>query len=108
LLYDGPKPPAVLPAVTASDEPERSIRFVFVGGCRDGDAFEGVLANPFYWESDHGRVGARFQVASDAAIDAMLQGEPTGPILKHEYEIVENRLESGIRHVRAEFRAKSK
>jgi hypothetical protein len=90
--------------ITALDEPDRRVRFEFTGGCRDGEVYEGMLANPFYWGSDHGRVGARFSVATNDAVDAMLNGEPTGPILDQEYEIVENRLEDGITYVRAESR----
>jgi hypothetical protein len=107
-LYDDP-PPApqdenarlVVTAVEPSDAP---VRFEVLGGCRDGEVVEGLLANPFYWQSKHGRLGARFKVASSASVDAFLAGEPTGPILHHEYEIVENRLENGIRYVRAEAR----
>lgn len=34
-------------------------------------------------------------------MDAMMAGEPTGPVLKHQYEIGENRLEYGVRYVQA-------
>ncbi len=90
--------------IAANPDPGREVRFEFAGGCRDGQVFEGPLANPFYWKSDHGRIGARFFVPTEAAIDAMMRGEPTGPILDQEYEIVENRLEGEIRCVRAESR----
>ncbi len=103
-LFDGPPTGSGRLTVTADDESSLPVQFEFVGGCRDGQKFQGMLANPFYWQSDHGRVGARFRVASAAAVDALLQGEPTGPILQHEYEIVENRVEQGVRYVRAEAR----
>jgi hypothetical protein len=35
---------------------------------------------------------------------AVLSGESTGPILHHEYEIVENCVANGIRYVRATAR----
>ena len=91
--------------VTESEGSDLLVQFEFLGGCRDGQIIQGPLANPFYWQSDHGRVGACFQVASDAAVDAVLRTDPTGPILNHEYEIVENRIENGVRHVLAEARS---
>ena len=101
-LYDG-KPPQETGAIRLSiiDEPQMSVRFEFIGGSLDGNIYEGTLANPFYWTTEHGKIGYRFKVASDADVDAMIAGEPTGPILKHAYEIVENRVEDGIRYVQA-------
>jgi hypothetical protein len=101
-LYDGPLSQSDRQAITAADQSDRPIRFEFTGGSRDGQVYEGVLANPFYWQSDQGRIGARFSVATNDAVEAMLDGEATGPILDQEYEIVENRLENGVRYVRAE------
>ena len=49
-------------------------------------------------------IGARFLVPTPAAVEAMLNGESTGPILDQEYEVVENLLQDGIRYVRAEAR----
>jgi len=43
-------------------------------------------------------------VPTPAAVEAMLNGERTGPILDQEYEVVENLLQDGIRYVRAEAR----
>jgi len=54
-----------------------------------------------YWTTEHGKIGYRFKVSSEADVDAMIAGEPTGPILKHAYEIAENRVEDGIRTVQA-------
>lgn len=104
-LYDGPPPDSGrLLVVAASDEPDRPVRFEFVGGCRDGEVYEGPLANPFFWKSEYGRIGVRFLVPTPAAVEAMLDGERTGPILDQEYEVVGNLLQDGIRHVRAEAR----
>ena len=104
-LYDGPPPESGrLLVVAVPDEPDRRVRFEFVGGCRDGEVYEGPLANPFFWKSEYGRIGARFLVPTPAAVEAMLNGERTGPILDQEYEVVENLLQDGIRHVRAEAR----
>ena len=90
--------------VTATDEPDCRVRFEFAGGCRDGEVYEGPLANPFFWKSEHGKLGARFLVPSPASVEAMLKGESTGPILDQEYEVVENRLQDGTRYFRAEAR----
>lgn len=104
-LYDGPPPDSGrLLIVTATDGPDRRVRFEFTGGCRDGEVYEGALANPFFWKSDHGKIGTRFLVPTPAAVEAMLRGERTGPILDQEYEVVENILQDGSRHVRAEAR----
>ena len=83
------------------DEPETFVHFEFVGGSLDGKIYEGPLANPFYWSTEHGKIGYRFKVASEVDVDAMIAGEPTGPILKHACEIAENRVEDGIRTVQA-------
>ena len=101
-LYDG-EPPHETGSIRLSniDEPETLVRFEFVGGSLDGKIYEGPLANPFYWTTEHGKIGYRFKVASEADVDAMIAGEPTGPILKHVYEIAENRVEDGIRTVQA-------
>ena len=101
-LYDG-EPPKETGSIQLSniDEPETFVRFEFIGGSLDGKIYEGLLANPLYWTTKHGKIGYRFKVASDADVDAMIAGEPTGPILKHAYEIVENRVEDGIRYVQA-------
>jgi len=105
-LYDGPPPESdQLLVVTASDEPDRRVRFEFAGGCRDGEVYEGPLANPFFWKSEHGKLGNRFLVPTPAAVEAVLNGENTGPILDQEYEVVENLLlRDGTRYVRAEAR----
>lgn len=101
-LYDGEPPQeSGRLRLSTSDEPAAFVRFEFVGGTHNGKVYEGPLANPFYWTTEHGKVGFQFKVASDADVDAMMAGEPTGPILKHSYEIVENRFEDGIRYVRA-------
>ena len=101
-LYDG-EPPRDSGQIklSNSNEPESWVRFEFAGGSHDGKVYEGPLANIFYWGSEHGKVGHQFKVASDADVDAMMAGEPTGPILKHAYEIVENRVEDGVRYVQA-------
>ena len=101
-LYDG-EPPQETGSIRLSiiDEPEMFVRFEFIGGSLDGKIYDGPLANPFYSTTEHGKIGYRFKVASDADVDAMIAGEPTGPILKHAYEIVENRVEDGIRYVQA-------
>ena len=101
-LYDG-EPPQKTGSVRLSiiDEPEMIVRFEFIGGSLDGKIYEGPLANPFYWTTEHGKIGHRFKVASGADVDAMMAGEPTGPILKNAYEIVLNRVEDGIRYVQA-------
>ncbi|MFO0889674.1 MAG: hypothetical protein U0790_11110 [Isosphaeraceae bacterium] len=102
-LYDGPPPGSGRRlAVSASNEPDCRVRFEFVGGCRDGEVQEGPEANPFFRKSDHGGVGSRFLVPMPAAVDAMLRGSATGPILDQEYELVENLLRDGIRRVRVE------
>jgi hypothetical protein len=90
--------------VTATGGTDHPHRFEFAGGCRDGEAHEGLLANPFYWKSEHGKLGTRFLVPTPAAVEAMLDGETTGPILDQEYEVVENVLRDGARYVRAEAR----
>lgn len=108
-LHDGPPADSGrLLIVAGPDEPDRRVRFEFVGGCRDGEVYEGPAANPFYWGSKHGRIGARFLVATPAAGEAMLNGEPTGPILDQEYEVVENVLRDGIWQVRAEARRRGR
>ena len=101
-LYDG-EPSHETGSIRLSniDEPETFVRFEFVGGSLDGKIYEGSLANPFYWTTEHGKIGYRFKVASEADVDAMIAGDPTGPILKHAYEITENRVEDGIRYVQA-------
>ena len=104
-LYDGPPPESGrLLVVTATDETDRRVRFEFAGGCRDGEVYEGPLANPFFWKSERGKVGTRFLVPSPALVEAMLNGERTGPILDQEYEVVENLIQDGTRYVRAEAR----
>jgi hypothetical protein len=104
-LYDGPRPESgKLLLITRRDGPEGPVRFEFSGGCRDGQVYEGNLANPFYWASDHGALGTRFLIATDEAVDDVLSGKATGPILDQEYEVVENRFEDGTIYVRAEAR----
>ncbi len=101
-LYDGEPPHETGPIrLSTSHEPETFVRFEFVGGSLDGKIYEGPLANPFYWQTEYGKVGCQFKVAAEADVDAMMAGEPTGPILKHTYEIVENRVEGGIRYVQS-------
>lgn len=100
-LYDGPRPDPGRLAMTAADAPDRLIRFEFIGGCRDGQVYSGEQANPFFWQADHGTMGARFSVPTVEAVEAMLGGEPTGPILNQEYEVVENRTENEVTHIRA-------
>ena len=87
--------------VTQSVDPDLPVVLTFLGGCRDGEVDDGVLARLCFWDSHHGQIGARFTIASESAVDAMLSGEPTGPILRHEYEIVENQVVDGVRHLRA-------
>jgi hypothetical protein len=62
------------------------VRFEFVGGCRDGEVYEGPLANPFFWTSEYGKIGAHFVVLTPASVEALLNGERTGPLLEQEYE----------------------
>jgi hypothetical protein len=101
-LYDGEPPQETGPIrLSTHNGADEVIRFEFVGGSLDGKVYQGPIANPFYWQTEHGRVGCRFKVASEADVDASMAGEPTGPILKHDYEIVENRVEGGIRFVQA-------
>ena len=67
-LYDGPPPDSGrLLVVTAVEETDHRVRFEFTGGCRDGEVHEGPLANPFFWESEHGKIGIRFLVPTPAA-----------------------------------------
>jgi hypothetical protein len=95
-LYDTCKHSLLFPG------PDNAIvRFEFVGGCRDGEIVEGFAANPFYWSCDRGTVGQIFSVASDAAVDSVLNGEPTGPVLNHRYRVAEKSFVGGITHVRA-------
>ena len=87
--------------VTQSVDAELPVVLTFLSGCRDGEVDRGVLARLCFWDSNHGEIGARFTIAGEAAVDAMLSGEPTGPILRHQYEIVANEVVDGIRHLRA-------
>jgi hypothetical protein len=104
-LYDGPPPGSGrLLVVTPPDETGHPVRFEFTGGCRDGEVHEGPLANPFFWKSEYGKLGTRFLAPTPAAVEAMLNGESTGPVLDQEYEVVENFLQDGARYVRAEAR----
>ena len=103
-LYDGPPADSGPLNIAPDPDPGRHVRFEFAGGFRDGRVFEGPLADPFHWKSGYGKVGTRFSMPTEAAIDAMIRGEPTGPILDQEYEVAENRLEGEVRHVRAESR----
>src|SRR5437870_1617672 len=109
-LYDAPLPAAdeenerLQIRVTDSPDADLPVVLTFVGGCRDGEVDRGPLARLCFWDSHHGQIGARFIVASESSVDAMLRGEPTGPILRHEYEISENHVVDGIRHLRARAR----
>jgi hypothetical protein len=106
-LYDAPLPTAheederLQIRVTESIDADLPVVLTFLGGCRDGEVDRGVLARLCFWDSRQGQIGARFTVASDASVDAVLAGEPTGPILRHEYEIVENKVIDGVRQLRA-------
>lgn len=87
--------------VTHSVDADLPVVLTFLGGCRDGEVDHGVLARLCFWDTHHGQVGARFTIASESAVEAMHSGEPTGPILRHEYEIVDNQVVDGVRQLRA-------
>ena len=75
--------------------------FEFVGGCRDGERFEGILANPFYWESDYGTIGTRFTVLSDYTTEQLMTGRSGG--VGHVYEVVDRRDVDATVFVRAKY-----
>jgi hypothetical protein len=107
-LYDGPPvDPEQKLVVSIREDDGLPVRFEFVGGSRDGEVHMGPIANPYFWKSEHGRVGCRFLVPTPAAIEAVLRGEPTGPVLDQHYEVVENTVVDGVRRVRAESRSLS-
>jgi putative transcriptional regulator len=78
-----------------------NIIFEFVGGPSDGKVVEGRLGVPsdaerHYLFSDRGRIGQKFSVASDYAIDALADdaAAPDYKIPRH-YYVVTERLEDG-------------
>jgi putative transcriptional regulator len=78
-----------------------NITFEFVGGPNDGKIVEGRLGEPsdaerHYLFSHHGRIGQRFSVASDYAVETLAE-DPAAPnfsIPRH-YYVVTERLEDG-------------
>ena len=78
-----------------------NITFEFVGGPHDGKIVEGHLGEPsdaerHYLFSHHGRIGQRFSIASDYAIDQLAE-DPAAPnytVARH-YYVVTERLEDG-------------
>lgn len=87
-----------------------NITFEFVGGPNDGKVVQGKLGEPtdaerHYLFSNRGRIGQRFAVASDYAIESLMDKELTAndPIQRHHY-VVTDRLEEGDEvWVRAEY-----
>ncbi len=74
------------------------ITFEFVGGPNDGKVARGLLgeagpAERFFLFSNRGRIGQRFKVASDYAVDvlasALEQGEMTGSFPAHYYVVTD-------------------
>jgi hypothetical protein len=100
-LYDSTQPLSVGAHRRSHSDHQATVRLEFIGGCRDGETIEGQLANPLYWACNCGAVGKVFAVASEADVDALLNGEPTGPVLNHKYRVIDKQEVSGIIHVRA-------
>ena len=87
-----------------------NITFEFVGGPNDGKVVQGKLGEPtdaerHYLFSNRGRIGQRFAVASDHAIESLMDKELSAndSIQRHHY-VVTDRLEKGNEvWVRAEY-----
>lgn len=78
------------------------ISFEFVGGPNDGKALHGSLgdasdAERYYLFTNHGHVGQRFKVASDFAVEALVQEHSGEAGQRHHYRthyyVVKERLE---------------
>jgi putative transcriptional regulator len=87
-----------------------NIKFEFVGGPNDGKVVQGKLGEPCDAErhflfSNRGRVGQRFAVASDYAVDALMgEGKDAEHNLQRHYYVVTDRQEkAGEVWVRAEY-----
>jgi hypothetical protein len=77
-----------------------------VGGSEDGVRYEGAIANPYFWQADHGRVGARFQLIPDARFrDQLFNRNQTDfdPAHYEIYEIEKRREEWDHIFVRARY-----
>ena len=88
------------------------ITFKFVGGPHDGKTLEGSLgdgsdAERYYLFTNHSRVGQRFKVASDYAVDTLaeerLQGGEPHKFQRHYYVVVDRIENDDLVLVRAEY-----
>jgi hypothetical protein len=86
--------------------------FKFVGGPLDGKTVTGTPqeegeAREYYTLTYHGRVGQRFKVASDYAVDMLaseqLRNEGPHHFQQHVYEVVERIRNRQVLLVRAEY-----
>lgn len=97
-------------------EPRRlkmlNILFEFVGGPNDGKIVEGKLGEPsdaerHYLFSNHGRLGQKFAVASDYAVEVLangpLQEESPLQCQRHHYVVTERLEDEETVWVRAEY-----
>lgn len=89
-----------------------NITFEFVGGPNDGKIVEGLLgaagdAERHYLFSNHGKVGQRFKVASDYAVEMLVEaidrGELSSTFPPHFYVITDRVEAEGEVWVRAEY-----
>jgi len=87
-----------------------NITFEFVGGPNDGKVEQGKLGEPtdaerHYLFSHHGRIGQRFAVASDYAVETLAdEGLESGHSIQRHHYVVTDRLEEGSEvWVRAEY-----
>jgi hypothetical protein len=77
-----------------------------VGGSEDGTRYDGVIANPYYWQADYGRVGARFKLIPDARLLDQVVTRKATEFDRHHfeiYEIEERREEWDHIYVRARY-----
>jgi len=88
------------------------ITFEFVGGPNDGKIVEGSLgeagpAERLYLFSNRGKIGQRFKVASDYAVEmlaaALEQGETGSAFPAHYYVVTDRLAENGDIWVRVEY-----
>jgi hypothetical protein len=86
--------------------------FEFVGGPKDGRILEGWLGegdelDRYYLFSNRGAVGQRFKVASDYAVEILLQEDPQAEsrhnFQRHYYQVTDRIEEGGEVWVRAEY-----
>ena len=89
-----------------------NITFEFVGGPNDGKIVEGPLgeagpAERLFLFSNRGRVGQRFKIASDYAVEmlvaAMEQGDNSSSFPAHYYTVTDRLEDGGDIWVRVEY-----